>query len=108
MQFLYKVTSQSDGRDCDGPITHGEQVQTLTYQELAQTIGFAFLSHGAGSVQEPQGDEISTTMIFGHNTDEGFSRTCISFYELDQDEYPTPVIGAEEHPTKRSNDHGIS
>lgn len=79
----YRVTSESDGRDCDGPITHGEKTEVLTYSELALKIGFAFLSHGQGSIQQPFEEQRSTTMIFGNNTDEGFSRTTISFHELD-------------------------
>ena len=84
MDYRYHVTIQSDGLDCDGPITHGIQTKTLTYSELASEIGFALLRHGHVST-EMMGD--NTLMIFSHKHDEGFSRTSIEFVEIqDQDD----------------------
>ena len=86
MDTKYNVTIESDGMDCDGPINHGKHELILSRAELTQEIGCAFLMHGAGSVQEsePSQGDTFTYMVFGHNHDEGFSRTAIQFYELEE------------------------
>jgi hypothetical protein len=89
MEFKYEVITECSGRDCDGPITHGERRQTMTYAELSQCIGGAFLSHGNGHVQDIEDGSTWTHMVFGHQHDEGFSRMDVSFRELDQDELDT-------------------
>ena len=81
MECRFKVTSESDGRDCDGPITHGQEIREMNYSELAQLMGFALLRHGSCYPQDC--GEGVTTFVFSHKHDEGFSRTCITFEEVE-------------------------
>ena len=84
-KLRYNVSIESDGRDCDGSHYSPTREEILDYTELAQTVGYATLRHG--HVSTSVNDETNvTTMVFSHRHDEGFSRTCISFYELDQDD----------------------
>ena len=81
IEFKYRVTSETDGLDCDGPITHGRTEEVLTYDQLAHMLGYALLRYGESHFTDV--DEQGATVIFGKKTDEGFSRTTISFTEVE-------------------------
>ncbi len=84
MPEKYKIEIERDGQDCDGPINHGVDEHVGDYSDLALAVGFATLRHKSAHLVEA--DETGATYVFSNSHDEGFSRTTISFRELNPDE----------------------
>lgn len=80
----YRVTVEVDGRDCDGPITHGVEVFEMSYGELAMRVGLAAIRHGNLGFACQTEDHLDdhAIMVFSNSHDEGFSRTTIEWAEL--------------------------
>jgi hypothetical protein len=81
---LYNVSVECDGQDCDGPISHGVDKFEMTRAEIAQRIGFAMLRHGNGQITAESTYEKGEIILF-NNHDEGFSRTHITWDEIEAD-----------------------
>ena len=82
MGVRYKVTIQSDGRDCDGPIDHGTDMFTWSHNELALRIGLLTLRLGTPHVEEHPN---SLLMAFSQPNEEGgFSRVTLTFSEMEE------------------------